>query len=43
VRANLREELVEAKTSWWRVIDTRRCFLMNLGSEMRDFQDLQTD
>jgi len=43
VRANLREELVKAKTRWWRVVNTRRCFLMNLGSEMRDFQDLQTD
>jgi len=49
-----REERVQAlKMYWplvnfgkrrrWRVVDTRKCFLVNLESEMRDFQDLETD
>lgn len=41
MRINSREGLVKLKMRW-RVVDPRRCFLANLGSEMREFQDLQT-
>lgn len=50
----MREERVQAlKMYWplvnfgkrrrWDVVDTRRFFLVKFESEMRDFQDLETD